>query len=216
MSIQNLCFCGEIRILCVCVCVVCVCVCVGGGGGGGGVVHLFIIWLKKCLIYSYKITITPGMFYCFLVLTLSPNSMRVCFNLRRWLFMWWGFFSSLYISLSRSGKFRFKSTSLPLALPFNQSFLPWNNENTRVIKWLVMNLSINVIKDSPNHIYSGPEVKKLFSYEAQLTQSIKFILLKNLKLLAISNPFLLNIADHENFSANKYENANYCWHFRIY
>ena len=36
MSIQNLCFCGEIRIFCVCVCGVCVCVCVGGGGGGGG------------------------------------------------------------------------------------------------------------------------------------------------------------------------------------
>ena len=28
--------------------------------------------------------------------------------------------------------------------------------------------------------------------------------------------FLLNIDEHENFSANKYENANYCWHFHIY
>ena len=28
--------------------------------------------------------------------------------------------------------------------------------------------------------------------------------------------FLANIAEHENFSANKYENANYCWHFHIY
>ena len=27
--------------------------------------------------------------------------------------------------------------------------------------------------------------------------------------------FLENIAEHENFSANKYENANYCWHFHI-
>ena len=27
---------------------------------------------------------------------------------------------------------------------------------------------------------------------------------------------LINIAEHENFSANKYENANYCWHFHIY
>ena len=25
--------------------------------------------------------------------------------------------------------------------------------------------------------------------------------------------FLLNIPKHENFSANKYENANHCWHF---
>ena len=38
----------------------------------------------------------------------------------------------------------------------------------------------------------------------------------NLKLLTMSNSSLLNIAEHENFSANKYENANYCWHFRIY
>ena len=42
---------------------------------------------------------------------------------------------------------------------------------------------------------------------------MKFVLLSNLKLLSIANSFLLNIAEHENFSANKYENANYCWHF---
>ena len=24
---------------------------------------------------------------------------------------------------------------------------------------------------------------------------------------------MLNIAKHENFSGNKYENADYCWHF---
>ena len=30
------------------------------------------------------------------------------------------------------------------------------------------------------------------------------------------NSFLLNITEHENVSANKYENANYCWHFQIY
>ena len=30
----------------------------------------------------------------------------------------------------------------------------------------------------------------------------------NLKLLTIANSVLLNIAEHENFSANKYENAN--------
>ena len=38
----------------------------------------------------------------------------------------------------------------------------------------------------------------------------------NLKLLSIANSFLLNLAERENFSANKYENANYCWHFHIY
>ena len=48
------------------------------------------------------------------------------------------------------------------------------------------------------------------------SQITKFVLLLNLKLLTIANSFLLNIAEHENFSANKYENANYCWHFHIY
>ena len=65
----------------------------------------------------------------------------------------------------------------------------------------------------------GPEVIKLFSCSTQL--SMKFVLLMNLKLLTIANSFLLNIAEHEIFSANKYENANYenanhSWHFHIY
>ena len=54
---------------------------------------------------------------------------------------------------------------------------------------------------------SGPEVIKLFSCSTEL--SMKFFMLINLKLLTIVNSFLLNIAEHENFSANKYENANY-------
>ena len=37
---------------------------------------------------------------------------------------------------------------------------------------------------------------------------MKFILLMNLKLLTTANSFLLSIAEHENFSANQYENAN--------
>ena len=41
-------------------------------------------------------------------------------------------------------------------------------------------------------------------------------LLINIKLLTIANSFLRNIAEHENFSANKYENANCCWHFHIH
>ena len=60
----------------------------------------------------------------------------------------------------------------------------------------------------------GPEVIELFSCSTQL--SMEFVLLINLKLLTIANSFLLNIAEHENFSANKYENANHCWHFHIY
>ena len=48
---------------------------------------------------------------------------------------------------------------------------------------------------------TGPEVIKLFSCSTQL--SMKFVLLINLKLLTTANSFLLNIAEHENFSANK-------------
>ena len=61
---------------------------------------------------------------------------------------------------------------------------------------------------------SDLEVIKLFSCSTQL--SMKFVLLINLKLLTTANSFLLNIAEHETFSANKYENANYGWHFHIY
>ena len=58
---------------------------------------------------------------------------------------------------------------------------------------------------------SLPKIIKLFSCSTQL--SMKFVLLINLKLLTIANSFLLNIGEHENFSANKYGN---CWHFHIY
>ena len=61
---------------------------------------------------------------------------------------------------------------------------------------------------------SGPEVIKLFSCSTQL--SMKFVLLINLKLLTIAYYSLLNIVEHEHFSAHEYENANYCWHFHIY
>ena len=55
---------------------------------------------------------------------------------------------------------------------------------------------------------SGLEVIKLFSCSTQL--SMKFVLLINLKLVTTANAFFLNIAEHENFSGNKYENAKYC------
>ena len=45
---------------------------------------------------------------------------------------------------------------------------------------------------------------------------MKFVLLINLKLQTITNSFSLNIAEHEIFSANKYENANNSLHFHIY
>ena len=52
---------------------------------------------------------------------------------------------------------------------------------------------------------SGPEVIKRFSRLTQL--SMKLALLINLKLLIIGNSLLLNIPEHEHFSANKHENA---------
>ena len=58
-----------------------------------------------------------------------------------------------------------------------------------------------------------PEVVKLFSFSTQL--NMKFDLLINLKLLTIANSLVLNIAEHENYSANKYEYASYCCHFHI-
>ena len=64
------------------------------------------------------------------------------------------------------------------------------------------------------HFFPGPKVIKHFSCSTQL--SMKFALLINIKLLTIANSFLLNIAEHEIFSGNKYENANNSWHFRIY
>ena len=71
----------------------------------------------------------------------------------------------------------------------------------------------SILNNRPKHSTS-PDVIKLFSCSTQL--SMKLFLLINLKLLTIANSFLLNIAEHENFSANKYENANYCSHFHIY
>ena len=57
------------------------------------------------------------------------------------------------------------------------------------------------------HSSPGLKVIKLFSCSTQL--SMKFVLLINLKLLTSANSFLLGIpvAEHGNFSANKYENA---------
>ena len=45
---------------------------------------------------------------------------------------------------------------------------------------------------------------------------MKFVLLISLKLLTNANSFLLNIPEHENFSANKFEKANYCLHFHVF
>ena len=44
---------------------------------------------------------------------------------------------------------------------------------------------------------------------------MKFVLLINLKLLTILNSFLLNIAEYENFSAIKYENAKLAFSYLL-
>ena len=80
--------------------------------------------------------------------------------------------------------------------------------------------SYNAGEESLDHpvtkgtVCPGPEDINPFSCSAQL--STKFVVVINLKLLTIANSFMLNLAEHENFSANEYENANYCWHFHIY
>ena len=61
---------------------------------------------------------------------------------------------------------------------------------------------IELFLDTSDNSKTGPEVIELFSCSTQL--SIKFALLINLKLLTISDSFLLNIAEQENFSANEY------------
>ena len=67
----------------------------------------------------------------------------------------------------------------------------------------------------------APEVIKLFSCSTEM--SMKFILLINLKFTNNENSFLLNIAEHENFSGNmkmltflalsylSAEKISYCW-----
>ena len=57
-----------------------------------------------------------------------------------------------------------------------------------------------------NRSKTGPEVINIFSCSTQL--SMNLFMLINHKLLTIANYFLLNIDEHGNFSANKYENAN--------
>ena len=66
------------------------------------------------------------------------------------------------------------------------------------------------------HESKGPdhEVTRRFSYSTKLIT--KFVLLVNVKILSIAISYLLNMAEHEYFSADKYENANYCWHFHIH
>ena len=80
--------------------------------------------------------------------------------------------------------------------------------------WLDQSLHWSICQRSSSIYRFGLEVIKLCSCSTQL--SMKFDLLINFKLLKIANCFFLKIAEHEIFSANQYEIANYCWHIHIY
>ena len=54
-------------------------------------------------------------------------------------------------------------------------------------------------------VTSGPKITIVFMFNSDEHEMFMLI---NLKFLTMPNSFLLNIAEHENFSANKYENAN--------
>ena len=72
-----------------------------------------------------------------------------------------------------------------------------------IIDRYIINANTMVPKTLCTHL--APKVIKLFSCSTQV--SMKFVLLINLNLLTTANSFLLNRAEHENFSANKYKNA---------
>ena len=78
-----------------------------------------------------------------------------------------------------------------------------------VIEVLKMNavFTQSIRTDKHMQTKTRPEVMILFSCTVQL--SMQFILLINLKLLAIAYSFLLDIAESENYSAYKYDNAKY-------
>ena len=63
-----------------------------------------------------------------------------------------------------------------------------------------------------DHLLLYLKWQTLVTYVVQFDMSQHYLLMQAL----CSNTFLLSIAEHENLSANKYENANCCWHFHIY
>ena len=69
-----------------------------------------------------------------------------------------------------------------------------------------------IIRNKPRHMTKtrspGSKVIKLFSCSTQLSMKFFMLIHVTLKLLTMPMSFLQNIAEHESFSANKYENAN--------
>ena len=106
-----------------------------------------------------------------------------------------------------------RSSTIGIVLPKPYLGLDLNDKpQSKCLKWGNPGPKYYVL--DPYYAGAGAEVIKQFSRSIQL--SMKLVLLRNLKLLTIANYFLLIIAEHENFSGNKYENANYCWRFHVY
>ena len=89
----------------------------------------------------------------------------------------------------------------------------FHGEIRKIFIWKILFVWSNVTFISHSDLNQARGYKN-FSCSTQL--SMKLVLLINLKLLTMANSFLLNIAEHEIYSANKYENANKSWHFHIY
>ena len=103
---------------------------------------------------------------------------------------------------------------------------------SKIFKHICLSLDVNFNESLTNDVVSfeqlGPDIFLISPFKhyvvsthlkhliKALLLSMKLVLLINLKLLTTANSFLLNIAEHENYSANKYENASCCWHFHIY
>ena len=75
-------------------------------------------------------------------------------------------------------------------------------EIIKILIWIF--LLSRTVPDWTGDVQTGHKVIKLFTCPNQLT--MKFVLPITLKLLTITNSFLLHVPEHENFSANK--NAN--------
>ena len=60
------------------------------------------------------------------------------------------------------------------------------------------------------------KISLLIDVKISLLISMKMPIFNKSQIAKNANSFLLNRVEYENFPANRYENANYCWHFHIY
>ena len=92
------------------------------------------------------------------------------------------------------------------------SYVPYQSHTSLCLKH-TWNTTGDVLWENHFKPRPGFKVITLFSCSTQL--SIKFVLVINLKLITTANSFLLNVAEHENFSTNMYENSNYVEHEKV-